>query len=59
MSRICGTPLQLRLLFPRRSVVVFPNKSADIYKFTKTAEGDERDTIPFGFLRYVRSYVNF
>ena len=50
----------LRLLFPRQSTVVFPNKSVDIYKVTKMAEGDERNTIQFGLLHFLRlSYVNF
>ena len=53
--------------FSRQSDVDFPNKLVDIYKFiiTNMEEGDERNTIiqiytiQFGFLRFVRSYVNF
>ena len=57
----------VRDLFSRQSDVDFPNKLVDIYKFiiTNMEEGDERNTIiqiytiQFGFLRFVRSYVNF
>ena len=59
MSRIFATPLQLRILFSGQRAVVFPNKSADIYVFTKMAKGDERNTIQIRFLRYVTTYVNF
>ena len=59
MSRIFATPLQLRLLFSGQRAVVFPNKSADIYMFTKMAKGDVRNTIQIRFLRYVTTYVNF
>ena len=59
MSRIFATPLQLRILFAGQRAVVFPNKSADIYVFTKMAKGDERNTIQIRFLRYVTTYVNF
>ena len=31
----------------------------DILKDVKMTEGDERKTIHFGFLRFLRSYVNF
>ena len=59
MSRIFATPLQLRLLFSGQRAVVFPNKSVDIYVFTKMAKEDERNTIQIRFLRYVTTYVNF
>ena len=59
MSRIFATPLQLRFLFSGQRAVVFPNKSADIYVFTKMTKGDERNTIQIRFLRYVMTYVKF
>ena len=50
-----------RLLFSRQSAVGLPNKSADIYKVTPLQEWlkNERNTIQFGFLRFLRSYMNF
>ena len=33
-------------------------KMADVYNSTKMAEGDERNTIQFAFLRFLRSFVN-
>ena len=34
--------------------VVKCKQLADIYKVTKMTEGDERNTIQFGFLRFIR-----
>ena len=58
---MCATPLQFETFISKAISICFLKQIGrhKLYKFTKMADGDERHTIQFGFLRYVRSYVNF
>jgi len=61
MSRILATPLQFETCVFRAISSCFPYQIGGYLqaKVTKMAQGDKRNTIQFGFLWFLRSYVIF